>query len=254
MVRFPFYIAVSVYKDMNGAKRYCFDEYNATVAEPKTETENSFIDTLKRLDYINEPPNISTNICHESKLLSFKKAPTAVLLDSSQEFVAFGFEAENMYSVLVADERHEGYYFFHRFKMLINNRRITTKTMIKDEAGKEMEASRVFHLTIQYLKDHLNTKIIETVKEEHRQQICVFYVLTVPAKWDYSAVELMREAAIEAGIDSRQLAIVSEPEAASMFCQVVNSPLHDTQQKNSFETQFKSGKMFMMVDLGGMKI
>ncbi|CAG2184479.1 unnamed protein product [Mytilus edulis] len=72
----------------------------------------------------------------------------------------------------------------------------------------------------------------------------------VPANWDYLAVEFMREAAIKAGIGSRQLAIVSEPEAASMYCQVVNSHLHDTQQKNSFETQFKSGKMFMMVDLG----
>ncbi|CAG2184478.1 unnamed protein product [Mytilus edulis] len=43
------YIAVSAYKDMNGAKRYCFDEYNATVAAPKTETENSFISKLKSL-------------------------------------------------------------------------------------------------------------------------------------------------------------------------------------------------------------
>ncbi|CAC5359772.1 MRC [Mytilus coruscus] len=40
------YIAVSVCKDMAGAKRYCFDEYNATVATPKTEPENSFISTL----------------------------------------------------------------------------------------------------------------------------------------------------------------------------------------------------------------
>ncbi|VDI16447.1 Hypothetical predicted protein [Mytilus galloprovincialis] len=44
------YIAVSAYKDMNGAKKYCFDEYNATVAAPKTETENSFISKLKSGD------------------------------------------------------------------------------------------------------------------------------------------------------------------------------------------------------------
>ncbi|XP_063415419.1 macrophage mannose receptor 1-like [Mytilus trossulus] len=44
------YIAVSIYKDMDGAKRYCFDEYNATVAAPKTETENNFIHILQSGD------------------------------------------------------------------------------------------------------------------------------------------------------------------------------------------------------------
>jgi hypothetical protein len=36
--------------------------------------------------------------------------------------MAFGYEAENKYSELVADGEHEEYYYFHRFKMLLHDR------------------------------------------------------------------------------------------------------------------------------------
>ncbi|CAG2217759.1 unnamed protein product [Mytilus edulis] len=74
-----------------------------------------------RDDSKRQAPLISTMIWPGSKLLSFK-APTAVLLDSNQKFVAFGYEAENMYSELVAYKEHEEYYYFHRFKMLLCDR------------------------------------------------------------------------------------------------------------------------------------
>lgn len=69
-------------------------------------------------DYIQDPTKIYTSLWARSKLLSFK-APTSVLLDSRQEFIAFGYEAEDKYYELVADEEHEDYYYFHRFKMFI---------------------------------------------------------------------------------------------------------------------------------------
>jgi len=72
-------------------------------------------------DYKKEPTKINTNVWTGSKLLSLK-APTAVLMDSNQEFMAFGYEAENKYSELVADGDHEEYYYFHRFKMLLHER------------------------------------------------------------------------------------------------------------------------------------
>jgi hypothetical protein len=61
-----------------------------------------------------------TNVWAGSKLLSLK-APTAVLMDSNQEFMAFGYEAENKYSELVADGEHEEYYYFHRFVLSYNH-------------------------------------------------------------------------------------------------------------------------------------
>jgi hypothetical protein len=43
------------------------------------------------------------------------------LLDKEKKFVAFGYDAENQYADLVMDKKHDDYYFFHRFKMNLQN-------------------------------------------------------------------------------------------------------------------------------------
>ena len=45
------------------------------------------------------------------------KTPTCILLDGRQQFVSFGYDAENAYTDLVMDDKHHDYYFFSRFKM-----------------------------------------------------------------------------------------------------------------------------------------
>ncbi|XP_076117122.1 heat shock 70 kDa protein 12A-like [Mytilus galloprovincialis] len=199
-------------------------------------------------DYKKEPTKINTNVWTGSKLMSLK-APTAVLLDASQEFVAFGYEAENMYSELVSEGEHEDYYYFHRFKMLLHERRITRDIKIKDELDKEVEALTVFHYAIQYLKDHLFKSVSDKIKGIQENDL--HYVLTVPAIWEDSAKQFMREAATKAGIKSSQLSIALEPEAASIYCQHLKTDRQDAKEKNAFAQTIKAGMKYMVVDLGG---
>ncbi|XP_063415830.1 heat shock 70 kDa protein 12A-like [Mytilus trossulus] len=196
-------------------------------------------------DYSREPTNINTSYWPGSKLHSLK-APTAILLDSHQKFVAFGYEAENMYSELVAEEEHEDYYYFHSFKMLLHERRITRDIKIKDLCGKEMEALNVFQCIIQFLKDKVFKHISDKIKGIQENDIR--YVLTVPAIWEDSAKQFMREAATKAGINSGQLSIALEPEAAAIYCQHLKT---DRQEKNTFASTVKAGMKYMIVDLGG---
>ncbi|XP_052791584.1 heat shock 70 kDa protein 12B-like [Mya arenaria] len=49
------------------------------------------------------------------------ETPTVLLLDPEQNFEAFGFDAENKYAELAADDEHEGYFYFRRFKMKLYN-------------------------------------------------------------------------------------------------------------------------------------
>ncbi|XP_071120499.1 heat shock 70 kDa protein 12A-like isoform X2 [Mytilus edulis] len=200
-----------------------------------------------RDDSKRQAPLISTMIWPGSKLLSFK-APTAVLLDSNQKFVAFGYEAENMYSELVAYKEHEEYYYFHRFKMLLCDRRITRDIKIKDVCDKEMEALTVFQSVIQFLKDQLLIKISEKIKVIEENDL--FYVLTVPAVWEDSAKQFMREAATKAGIKSGHLSIALEPEAAAIYCQHFMTD-RNNREKNAFAETIKAGMKYMVVDLGG---
>lgn len=45
------------------------------------------------------------------------KTPTSLLLDDKNNFVAFGFDAEQLYKEYAEDEKHESVRFFRNFKM-----------------------------------------------------------------------------------------------------------------------------------------
>ncbi|KAL5012618.1 hypothetical protein ScPMuIL_011169 [Solemya velum] len=100
-----------------------------------------------RSDYEKDPTNISVNqnwVAGSMSLVSLK-APTCLLLDKSEELVAFGFAAEDKYTNLALDGKHHDYYYFRRFKMLLhNNKTLSRTTTIEDDKGKTMLAMKVF--------------------------------------------------------------------------------------------------------------
>lgn len=52
------------------------------------------------------------------------KTPTSLLLDDKNDFVAFGFDAEEKYKELVEDEKHEHFRFFKNFKMKLHREKV----------------------------------------------------------------------------------------------------------------------------------
>ena len=66
---------------------------------------------------ISDPLQIHTKQAWNSggRLVS-SKTPTCLLLDGRQQFVSFGYAAENYYTNLVEDDKHHDHYFFHRFQ------------------------------------------------------------------------------------------------------------------------------------------
>lgn len=76
-------------------------------------------------DHMRDPFRITTSKWMGNSLLT-SKGPTCVLLSPRQEFMAFGYEAENMYSKLILDEKHFDYYFFEGFIMSLYETRVST--------------------------------------------------------------------------------------------------------------------------------
>jgi molecular chaperone DnaK (HSP70) len=72
----------------------------------------------------------------------------------------------------------------------------------------------------------------------HNQRIS--YALTVPAIWSDKAKDLTRKAAIQAGISPDKLALISEPEAAALYCATMCT-----------EVDLKDGDRFLVCDAGG---
>lgn len=76
--------------------------------------------------------------------------------------------------------------------------------------------------------------------KEFLANLSVQYVLTVPAIWSDKAKDLTQKAAVSAGIPRQDLTMVTEPEAAALYC----STLHH-------EVDLKDGDYFLVCDAGG---
>lgn len=74
-----------------------------------------------KVEYQYDPLNISVpNWDAPSSLQISYKAPTTLLLDKDQNFVAFGYEGENTYAEYGRGRRKRGL-FLQQFKMLLYN-------------------------------------------------------------------------------------------------------------------------------------
>ncbi|XP_069131145.1 heat shock 70 kDa protein 12B-like isoform X1 [Argopecten irradians] len=233
-----------------------------------------------RDDYQKDPLKIQLNQQWNSGSVVSEKTPTCLLLDPDKKFLAFGYEAENEYSQLIEDSEdddrmYENYYYFRRFKMSLHQHSggLTRETMIVDETGKKLSAMLVISLSIGYMKDHLmsliNRRCIGIDEDD------IHWIITIPAIWEDSAKQFMREAAVNYGIKSDQLSFALEPEAASLYCHLVKVVLADeeTPADNSTKRQgvvlddehipqsiglkrkelrrSKLGEKCMILDLGG---
>lgn len=150
------------------------------------------------------------------------KTPTCLLLNPYKKFVKFGFEAAEKYAEL-EDAKDKSFYCFDRFKMMLHGSEATLNrnSLLHARNGKPMRALDIFSKALAFLKDkaleriHKQSGVEYTAKE-------VRWVVTVPAIWKQSAKQFMREAAYEAGlsssINSDQVIIALEPEAAAVYC------------------------------------
>ncbi|XP_052795593.1 heat shock 70 kDa protein 12A-like [Mya arenaria] len=192
----------------------------------------------------NNPTEIWTNKAWNAgeQLLSLK-TPTSVLLKPDKTFDSFGFEAENKYSSLVEDEEHLNWMLFRRFKMMLHQTKdgLHRDTMVEDISGKKMPALTIFSMAIRYLKEQLMETLHLRIPDISESDI--LYVITVPAIWSDGAKQFMKEAAKQAGIDSDQVGLALEPEAAAIWCQHIQTDVKGEMSK--------PGTQFMVVDVGG---
>ncbi|XP_052791590.1 heat shock 70 kDa protein 12B-like [Mya arenaria] len=210
-----------------------------------------------RDDFKADPPKISANTSwYAGGQLFTLKTPTVLLLDPKQNFEAFGFDAEDRYAELAADNDHKGYFYFRRLKLkLYNSTNIDRDTMVEDEQTKKMNAIKVFSICIKYLMEHFMKNIKNRVLEISEKD--VDWVLTVPAIWNNSSKQFMREAAEMAGMKKDSLTIVLEPETASLFC--MHLPIEQLNMTGASLSQsqmspFSIGQRYMVVDVGGATV
>ncbi|KAM4731313.1 heat shock 70 kDa protein 12A-like [Anableps anableps] len=185
--------------------------------------------------------------------LDTPKTPTSILFDEHGEFMKFGYEAKTAY-INVRGEDAKNQYFFENFKMALYGKKLTRDVTVKAANGKEMTAQKVFSESLRFLKDDALTTISSNTGGKFLASDFT-WVLTVPAIWDPSAKQFMREAAIQAGIVTEgtedKLVIALEPEAASVWCKKLPSDGFITQNHSRNSLDQSPGTQYIVVDCGG---
>ncbi|XP_078142315.1 heat shock 70 kDa protein 12A-like [Centroberyx gerrardi] len=183
------------------------------------------------------------------------KTPTCILFNENEEFLKFGYDAKMAYTKAMRSEEAKKNYLFENFKMSLYGKQLNRDVMIAAINGKSMSALKVITETLRYLKEHALKTISNNTAGTKFTASDFTWVLTVPAIWDPSAKQFMRQAATEAGIVTEhkadRLVIALEPEAASVWCKKLPSDgfIAETVGQNTLEQA--PGTQYIVVDCGG---
>ncbi|KAF9074482.1 actin-like ATPase domain-containing protein [Rhodocollybia butyracea] len=168
---------------------------------------------------------------------TYRKIPTCLLYDEQGQILAWGLEAK--YTTLPNTHRCEW------FKLFLEPRVLRDDSAIDPRLPQLPPGKRAFDLIVDFL-----SCLWEYAKEQITREIGAVadldtanIWLTVPAAWDAKGCELMREAAIHAGVvrsarggDTQwrnRLHIITEPEAAAVHCAYLTD-LHRLQPSQNF--------------------
>ncbi|KAK2840494.1 hypothetical protein Q5P01_014234 [Channa striata] len=190
------------------------------------------------------------------KLLSLQttKTPTCILFDEQEEFLKFGFEAKMAYNNMRGEEAQKCF-FFEGFKMALYGTKVNSHMMITAANGKSMKALKVFTAALSYMKEDALRTISKNTAGKMFVSSDFTWVLTVPAIWDPSAKQFMREAATQAGIVTEgsedKLVIALEPEAASLWCKKLSANGFITEEHGGEALDQSAGTQYIVVDCGG---
>ncbi|XP_026017346.1 heat shock 70 kDa protein 12A-like [Astatotilapia calliptera] len=182
------------------------------------------------------------------------KTPTCILFDEHGKFLSFGYEAQSAYFRTRGDEARKKF-FFECFKMSLYGKKLNSDVTIEAANGRSMKALKVFTEALRHLKEDALKFISENAGGKQFIASDFTWVVTVPAIWDPSAKQFMREAATQAGIVTAgkedRLVIALEPEAASVWCKKLPADGFKTENNSEVTFEQASGTQYIVVDCGG---
>ncbi|RXW12274.1 hypothetical protein EST38_g13579 [Candolleomyces aberdarensis] len=176
---------------------------------------------------------------------NFRKIPTCLLYDEVGRVIAWGLEAKNA-SPMAGTSKCEW------FKLFLEPHALRDEAAVDPRLPDIPPGKRPIDLIIdfltclwEYAKDQI-TRDIGAVADLNMAEVW----LTVPAAWDAKGCEIMREAAIAAGLVANaragdtawrdRLKIITEPEAAAVHCAHLTDLHH-----------LKPSQNFIVCDAGG---
>ena len=109
--------------------------------------------------------------------------------------------------------------------------------MLPEKAPVDFAAEYLAKVNQHFLEEYFPNQYVQGFSGSNFQ---LAYIMTVPAIWQEGSKNLLKCAAIRAGIDDTLLEFISEPEAAALYCATIYS-----------NSGLNTGDYFMVCDVGG---
>jgi hypothetical protein len=172
----------------------------------------------------------------DAQQVVYPKNLSALLLDKHGSLLDWGYRArERMY----LEDPGAGHQYMANYKMSLQQDMVAGTLVDDSHTMGPAEVSRLIELCIRQVYD----KALEHIKAGGAYtEDDIAWCITVPAIWDEFTKDLMRKAAITAGLpdDDERLKTALEPEAAALYCIVKG------QQELT-----EPGCRFLVIDAGG---
>lgn len=194
---------------------------------------------------------------HQGGNSPYPKDLTAVLVNQHGTAVEFGFEARKRWRSELGRGNPNGLGYATRFKMALraDAPRVDVPRFLGSLTGADRRTVR--GLIAACLGKLYKTALKEIGATSYRgigfTEDDIRWCITVPAIWKDSEKQAMRDAAAQAGMpsDEERLLLVSEPEAAAVYCALTpGTLLGPTRPAGRLDVE-TTGSRFMVVDCGG---
>jgi Hsp70 protein len=174
----------------------------------------------------------------EGQSVAYPKNRSALLLDAAGELKAWGHSAVRQAESLPAGS---GLTLYQDFKMSLQanlGRSLDLSGEFGSAAGQAVPET--YRLVVLCLRQAF-LKALEAITAGPYLETDIRWCVTVPAIWDNYTRDLMRKAAVEAGLpdDPERLLLAREPTAAALYCVAKG------------EQVTAPGSRFMVIDAGG---
>ncbi|WP_158751615.1 Hsp70 family protein [Streptomyces bicolor] len=188
---------------------------------------------------------------------SYPKDLTAVLVDAHRIPMEFGFEARRRWQNELSRGNPNGLGYATRFKMALRADAppADVPRFLGNLVGADSQVVR--GLIAAYLGKVYRTALSEIEATGYRgigfDADDIRWCITVPAIWKDNEKRVMREAAEAAGMPpgDERLLLVSEPEAAAVYCALTPGTLLGSERPEGALDVERAGSRFMVVDCGG---
>ncbi|MFF7491999.1 Hsp70 family protein [Streptomyces rubiginosohelvolus] len=177
----------------------------------------------------------------------YPKNLTALLLSSDGDLLAWGYEARRRYN---ARNVNSDIRYVKSFKMSLAPAAGESDATLIELPAEMIPSGEAASLVTLYLKK-IYEEALSEIKLSGFVEDEIRWCLTVPAMWGDYEKQLMRKAAVDAGLpdDPKRLLLAYEPEVAAHYARV--SGARTAQMTGRRATLMSPGSRFLVADCGG---